>query len=510
VEKVAFKLPITTESALREFVSTVWGINIPDVQICPEHTTPWRAFADAYFAKDSVSVWKSSRGFGGKSFLLAALGLTEACTLKADVNILGGSGEQSENVHAYMGEFWKKPLAPKALLAQDPTKRETRLEWAADSKHPSGRTNRIHALKASETSIRGPHPQRLREDEIDVMELSILESAMGQTMEAGSGIPTQTVLSSTHQNAFGTMATILQRAEDRGWPVYIWCLYESCANGTGWLTEKEIERKRNEVTTETWNTEYLLQEPNPFNRAIDTDSVARMFRKELGIFDGRDGQVVVVEEPAPGATYITGADWAKKSDFTVIVTWRTDVTPYRLVAFERVRRERWPVMVGKYKARVRAYPGPAAHDGTGLGDVVDDYSREDQVQDDGSLLAGVNTTPVVMRGMARSTLLTEYINAVEKGRYISPYIKSMEREHRLASVDDVFGSGHLPDTIAAAALANTQISSFAAAGVVANPADPNYYHVRDSGIAIPGRGGQPWQKERLLRNARIRALYHLS
>ena len=150
-----FRLPIRTPAALAAYLRHAYGIVIPDVQVCPHHTTPWQAFKQAYFAEASVTVWKASRGFGGKSFMLALLGKVEAETLKVDVNVLGGSGTQSQRVHEYMDEFWRKPAAPRSLLRSDPAATHTRLAWG----------NRIQALMASSKSVRGPHPVRLRVDE---------------------------------------------------------------------------------------------------------------------------------------------------------------------------------------------------------------------------------------------------------------------------------------------------------------------------------------------------------
>src|SRR3990172_11636587 len=99
VNDYVFELPLRTEAELKLFVQKAFGVSIPDVVVCEGHASPWRAFCDAYFARSPVSVWKASRAFGGKSFTLALLGLTEACTLKASINILGGSGEQSRRVH---------------------------------------------------------------------------------------------------------------------------------------------------------------------------------------------------------------------------------------------------------------------------------------------------------------------------------------------------------------------------------------------------------------------------
>lgn len=455
-----FKIPIVNEDALKAFVLHAWGVKIPDLQVCEGHSTPWRAFADAYFAVDPVDVWKASRGFGGKSYLLALLGLTEAATLKADVNVLGGSGLQSERVHDYMQQFWSHSGAPRRLLASDPIKRETRLSWG----------NSITALQASMKSVRGPHPQRLRLDEIDEMDLKILKASQGQTM-GKDGISSHTVMSSTHQYADGTMTWALKEANKRGWAVHQWCYKETSANPAGWLDLLEISRKRSEVATSMWESEYDLQEPSPESRAIQPDKVAAMFDRSLGSHLGSNNEYLEIEEPAikckdrgcewegPGvdpsgiecpecggkvirAKYTTGADWAKKQDWTVIITFRTDVSPMRLVAFHRMGRMPWPTMVEQYNKRIRRYRGSSAHDATGIGDVVDAY-----------ITSGAGSEPVIMAGRPRQDLLSNYISGIERGEIVSPHIEFMENEHRLASVDDVYGSGHLPDTMAAGALA---------------------------------------------------------
>jgi len=409
-------------------VQRYWGVTIPDVQVCPEHTTPWRAFCDAYFARSPVTVWEASRGFGGKSYLLALLGLTEAVTLKAGVNVLGGSGEQSTRVHRYMQQFWDCQNAPGQLLASDPSRRETRLTWG----------NTVTALMASQASVRGPHVPRLRLDEIDVMALEILDAALGQTMGTAE-VPAQTVMSSTHQNSDGTMTEIKRRVAEKGWGHYVWC-YRETVKPHGWLPASEIERKRQEVTAAMFNVEYDLQEPSPESRAIQPAAVEAMFRHDLGFWRGGNQEYIEVESPRTGARYATGADWARKTDWTIIPTIRFDVVPARVVAFERCGRLPWPVMVKKFDDRLARYPGGGAHDGTGLGDVVDGYLTQYALS-------------VVMVGRARSDLLSNYISAIERGEIESPMIEFMHGEHRYASVDDVYGSGHLPDSIAAMALA---------------------------------------------------------
>ena len=421
------KLP-TNDTELKAYLFEKLGVRIPDVKVCPNHCTPFRAFADAYFARYGVTVWKASRGLGGKSFLLALLGHIEAVTLAADVTILGGSGEQSLRVLEYLQQF------------------------AGDEENTTPRTlystgGRVTALMASSKSARGPHPQRMRLDEVDEMELLILDAAMGQPMSSPT-IPKQTVMSSTHHYADNTFTEVLKRAGEKGWPVYEWCYKETSAEPDGWLTQEEIESKRGEVTSSMWAAEYDLQEPSPEGRAILPEAVDASFRDEFnGTLTARElegpmGYDMVIEPPVKNATYATGADWAKKKDFTVIDTFRTDVRPMRRVAWSRYQRMSWPMMIAKFDARVAKYAGPACHDATGLGDVVDDYQEAD-------------ARGVVLAGQTRADVFTKYIAAIEDRAIVSAKIKYCESEHRYCTNEDLTGGvkGHPPDSFVAGAMA---------------------------------------------------------
>ncbi len=350
---------------------------------------------------------------------MALLGHCEADTLGAEVTILGGSGEQSTRVLEYLQKW---------ASAEENIQRRTR--------YASG--GLVTALMASTKSARGPHPQRMRLDEVDEMDLEILDAAMGQPMGTPK-VAKQTVMSSTHHYPDKTFTEVLKRANENGWPVQEWCWRETSAEG-GWLTQAEIDSKRGEVTSAMWAAEYDLQEPSPEGRAILPEKVDACFKKELGEDAGELGREVVIEEPVQGATYSTGADWAKKKDFTVIDTFRTDIRPMRRVAWVRLGRMAWPAMIAKFDQRVQRYKGPACHDATGLGDVVGDY----QV---------VNAEGVVLSGQMRADVFTKYIAAIENGSIESPAIKYCEGEHRYCTNDDLMGSGHPPDSFVAGALA---------------------------------------------------------
>lgn len=146
---------ITTDKDLDDALLHYFGARLPNKQCCANHRTPWEAFHDAFFARAPIAVWKGSRGFAGKSFTLALLALAEAIFLRADVNVLGGSGIQSKRLLEHMNHQWEQPNAPRAALRGDPGTEKQTFIWG----------NTIQALMASQKSVRGPHPQRLRIDE---------------------------------------------------------------------------------------------------------------------------------------------------------------------------------------------------------------------------------------------------------------------------------------------------------------------------------------------------------
>jgi hypothetical protein len=481
---------IVTDDDLDQFLFDYFGIGLPHVKVCPGHSTPWDAFHEAYFGRAPVSVWKASRGFGGKTFTLGLLGIVEAITLRADVNVLGGSGVQSKRVLEHMANLWAYPNAPRWCLPGDAGAQVQKLKWG----------NRIQALMASSKSVRGPHPQRLRIDEADETKISLITDALGQPMSKG-WIKSQVVLSSTHQYPNGPMTWILQEAAVKGWPVHEWCLHET-AEPHGWLSRGEIERKRIIMPAQAWKTEVELQEPTSEGRAIMPESVMAAFRED-----------VALEEPRPGARYGTGADWAKKVNHTVVVTIMEGQEeaqadpeagieyqpklPARVVAVERQQRRPYPVMADILNDRVKHYGGTAAHDNSGLGQVMDDLLKIDAEAFD-------------FVGKQRNEMLSEYISAIEQGRLVWPKdpdnvaLEAAHKEHLYSQVKDVYGTsdeGHLPDTVSAGALAWRALSKPKAASARKEP-EPDqaphlqagiqrgrlsgYIHGRRPGL--PGRG----------------------
>ena len=432
--KYVFEGPLDEEQ-LDSFLKVAFGISIPKKAVCEHHCAPWDAFTFGYYAKGGIGVIKGSRGLAGKSFLLGVLQSAEAVMLGAHSNVLGGSAQQSQRVIEVQTELWTYKSAPRHMLETEPSKSYVRYQNGAKTK----------ALTASQTSARGSHPQRLRLDEVDEMDIKIMDAALGQPMD-GRGVLSNTMISSTHQNPNGTMTEVLKRAAKKGWPVFEWCYKECLIENGGWLTPEQVEKTRGTVSELMWSVEYELQEPSAENRAFDSDCVRAMFSKERGVYDAPLGKEVTILEPAKDdegnlvGWYASGADWARKVDDTVLVTLKVEQDPMLLAAFQRMKRLPWPEMVGRFDERILKYQGVAAHDATGLGDVVDGY-----------LIGDVE--PVILVGRQRKDLFSEYIRAVEAGEIEAPFIQSVYDDHLYCTYDDLFGTGHPPDSVVAMALA---------------------------------------------------------
>lgn len=434
-----FRAPETDEE-LWYALQAIFRMKIPRTSICEGHSNPFAAMSEAFFARTPVSVWKASRGFGGKSTLLGVLAMAEAVFLGAKVSVLGGSAAQSNRVHDVTRGLWDAPHAPDHLLRSSPSKTMTSLTTGAY----------IEALLASQTSVRGPHPQRLRLDEIDEMDMDILEASQGQPMESvnheGTMVLPQTVMSSTHQYPDKTMTAILERAVEKEWPVHEWCWRESQGvDGEGWLSQGAISRKRSEIPARMWEVEYDLQEPSIEGRAIDTAAVERVFSPVVGKFAGDVGELCQVEPPEPGGKYVAGVDWAKSKDNTVVRVFKTGRT-WLEVCFLRVARMPWQEMVDLVCNVVRGYKATVVHDVTGLGSVVDDMLAE--------RLSRFQVTGLTMRGDARAELFNGWIAAIEGEEVLSPRVEWCYKEHKFVTFDDLFSqSKHAPDSFVAGALA---------------------------------------------------------
>lgn len=358
---------------------------------------------------------------------------------------------QSTNVFEYLKQAMDYKNVP-----QDMTVDQTATRVQLTNK------GRVRPLPASQRNIRGPHPSVLLMDEVDEMELAIYDGALGQPMPQpnylGEIVDTYTVMSSTWQYADGTLTEIFRRAETNGDPTYRWCFRESSNPIDGWLAQKTIDEKRGSISAEMFRVEYELGEPSIGNRAFDTQAVDATFHipfAPIETKESKDFDEHTFIAPVPGATYVAGADWGREQDYTVIMVGRVDVEPHELVYYMRVNRRPYPEMIGYFNKAINRYNARAAHDATGLGNVVNDYTD-------------VRAERFIMTGEKRSGMLSTYVSDIENGAWIFPKIKKAYEEMKFCQVGDLYSSAsafHLPDSVCAGALMNRMANR--AAGSVA-------------------------------------------
>ena len=452
-----------TDDELYYLIKAMFGITLPRVSVCPGHISPFEAVAHAFFGREpNFAVWYASRG-SGKSLALAVLGLVKAFVYDIDVTILGGSMTQSLNVREHMRKLMAHPNAPMYAVAKD----QATLIQMATGKN-------IRPLPASQTTVRGPHPPLQLLDEVDEMEYDIYNASLGQAMEQlnvhGHVIQEYIVASSTWQNPEGTFTKVIEDARERDLPIFTWC-YKELLEPNGWMTKRFIDNKRKVVSAQMWHTEYDLNEPSAGSRAFDLDKVEKFFceypptLEELHQGNG-DHDVYIWEKPQPAGMYAVGADWAKEKDKTVIAVIRYDCVPHRLVKLTRVNRRPWDSMIAMFNKDTQDYQAVAEHDGTGIGNVVNDFIDFSDT-----------TNKFVMIGRKRTEMLLEYITDFEHGMYSLPRIPAslefpgvvadpMYRAHRSVTVADVYAPGkwnsHLPDDIAAISLAHRAVKKMPA------------------------------------------------
>ena len=148
--------------------------------------------------------------------------------------------------------------------------------------------------------------------------------------------------------------------------------------------------------------------------------------------------------PPAGAWYCTGIDWAQTRDYTVAAVVRCDTIPLQLVAVYRTQRRSWPIMTEQVGALLDAFPGPAAHDATGAGSAMGAFP---------ALAPHDHLQGVTLVGRTLIDLFRNYIGAIERHEIVCPRIAAFYTEHLYCGEDDLFGSGHPPETVVAMALA---------------------------------------------------------
>jgi hypothetical protein len=289
-----------TKDDLKNYVKVFLGLNVPDANICPEHSSPmdylWHTFAadkwhrssrdmgfqpmthgqDGHATNADAIVW-ANRG-GGKTELAAVATLLD-CIFKpsCQVRILGGSGEQSNRMYEYLLGFLYNGF--EEFLAEPPLKAKCRFV--------NGSATEV--LTQSATSVRGQHIQKLRCDEVELFDEDVFNAAKFTT-QSKAGITAGMELISTMHKPYGLMQKIVSSAPNFGTPIFKWCIWEviekcigrSCSqcplwqdcrgkakNAAGYLKIDDCITQMRRASRAGWEAEMLCKKPSRENVVFD-------------------------------------------------------------------------------------------------------------------------------------------------------------------------------------------------------------------------------------------------
>jgi hypothetical protein len=262
---------------LLEFIESFWGLRIPREHVCPEHTPPSQYIIDSFFEQVQDSVCWANRG-GGKT-LLGALATWLDTVFKPEcaTKILGGSLEQSKKMYQHLtgeGDGW-------GLVTED-------FQYLIEGEMLAAKTatlngSNINILTASMKSVRGPHPQKLKLDEVDECDDRIYEAAL-LIPKTKRCIRASTQIYSTMHKAYGLMNRVIEEAALSGYKIYKWCvfdvmekcpewrecdtceLWEDCQgkarHADGFYSIEDAISEKRKVSRDTWLSEMLCHKPS--------------------------------------------------------------------------------------------------------------------------------------------------------------------------------------------------------------------------------------------------------
>jgi len=255
---------------LLDFVEAFWGLRIPRAQVCLHHTPPADYMVAAFFEEVLDCVCWANRS-GGKTLNGALVTwLDSVFKMGCDTKILGGSADQSLRMYEHIKSFITPPFRP--LVEGEALRTRTHLVNASH----------IQILTASTKSVRGPHPQKLKLDEVDEFEERIYQAAL-LIPQSARGIRASVQIYSTMHKAYGLMHKVITEAPESGYRVFKWCvfdvlekcvgrdcqgceLWEDCEgraqSADGFYPIEDAISAKRKVSRQTWESEMLCRMPS--------------------------------------------------------------------------------------------------------------------------------------------------------------------------------------------------------------------------------------------------------
>lgn len=199
----------------------------------PTHTSHVDFIADSFLEDTGDCIVLGPRK-GAKTLAFSALMLMESIYKGADIAHLGAIKEQAARCYEYYLKMLRHKLFSK-FISGKPNK--TKVQTVAGAK--------VEILVGTMTGVNSPHPIKAQLDEVELMEWSILQEAMSMAASKGR-YKSATRLTSTRKFASGTMQKMIDEADERGFKLYkwnIWDVVERCPMKTSKMITVQVPKE---------------------------------------------------------------------------------------------------------------------------------------------------------------------------------------------------------------------------------------------------------------------------
>lgn len=212
----------THPDILHFYIKIYLGYNIPRKKVCVDHCAPFTFVSDMFFEKVRNSIAFANRT-GGKTLNIALLNQCDM-TFKEECEIAsaGSTKDQAAKMFQYFSRFHNRNQILYNLYAREPIK--------AYSEYKNLST--IEIVTGSLKGLNSKHPQKLRLDEVELMDWEVLQEGFSMP-ESSDAIMAQGCFSSTRKYESGTMQKLLDLAESqkgdgrKSFKIYNWCIWEA-------------------------------------------------------------------------------------------------------------------------------------------------------------------------------------------------------------------------------------------------------------------------------------------
>lgn len=213
---------------LHEFVTCAYGCNIPRKVITPGHRAPFDFIADLFFERVKNALGFANRS-GGKTMGVAILNhLDMLFKPHCEIASAGAVLDQANKCYRYFTEFCESTWFKKHSANFEKVTKRPFLEKNIQSYTKFGNGAILEIITGTDKGLRGPHPNKARFDEIDIMEWPTLQTGLSMAISDDEHhIRGQNVFTSTRQKSHGSMQKLLDEAVTRGIEVYQWDIWEA-------------------------------------------------------------------------------------------------------------------------------------------------------------------------------------------------------------------------------------------------------------------------------------------